>query len=123
MKLNAKLRRIKRMKLIPILIAALALTGCSTDLKNKVVYHKSTFFGIRVVTSNPTSGTPTPDIEFGLARDEWVSLPTSTNLVYVAPFSEHANANITAIRQNAQEGISTLPTNPPVFYGVFTNAP
>ncbi len=113
------------MKIAPFLIitAAIMLSGCSTDLKNKVVYHKSTFFGIRVVTSNPTSGTPTPDIEFGLARDEWLSLPTGTNQVYVAPFSEHANANITAIRQNAQEGISSLPTNPPNFYPTSTNAP
>jgi hypothetical protein len=106
-----------------VCLAAVILSGCVGELKNKVVYNKSTFFGFRVLTANPTAATPTPTIEFGLARDEWLSLPTGSNIVYVAPFNEHARANLTAIRQTAVEGISTLPTNTPEFFAVATNAP
>ena len=114
---------ITRLALATLCLGALVVisTGCNitSELKGKVVYHKSTCFGFRVTTSAPNS--PTPNIELGLLRDEYLSIPTGTNVVYAAPFGTVVRADLSAAHQNADENISTLPTNPPAFYQVITN--
>lgn len=90
--------------LIGIAAAIVLLTGCKSS---RQVIEKSTVFGFQAKSPGP-SGTQIC-IQFGLVRNFYASNPTGTNPVYVAQFSSHVDADMTALHQNGKESISTLP--------------
>ncbi len=109
------------MRFALLAIGLLALPACKTNLTQKQVMDTTTIFGLEVAAAS--TGTMTPAIRFGLVRHKYFSNPTGTgtNEVHAAPFSSHVVANLSAIRQTADEDFSTL-TNPPLYnYG--TNYP
>ena len=78
--------------------------GCKT---NRQVIEKSTVFGFQAKSPGPSGSQIC--IQFGLVRNFSVSNPTSTNEVYVAGFSSHVDADMTALHQNGKESMSSFP--------------
>ena len=97
--------------LIATSIGLALLTGCVTQ--NKQVLEKSTVFGFQAKTPGTASGTSIL-VQLGLVRNEYWSNPTSTNPVYVGPFSSQVYANLGLFSQTADESFATatnlLPT-------------
>jgi len=88
------MRRLSFIVLLPL------LAGC---VANNQTIVKSTVFGLQV-GPGPNG---TPNVQFGLIRNLYVSNPTSTNVVHAAPLTTSAIADIGAMRQSGSEDIST----------------
>ena len=89
---------------LPLLLLPLLLvTGCQTALNsNKVLSETSWVVGLRVKTTDSTSGNLLPDVQLGVMRQTITMIPTSTNLIYAPKFGVAYSG-----KQNAWNPIST----------------
>ena len=86
-----------------VLLAAVLATGCATALKSdKIISETSWVVGIRLKTSDTTSGNILPDVQLGVMRQTISMIPTATHQVYAPRFgSSYAG------KQNAYNPIAT----------------
>jgi hypothetical protein len=77
--------------------------GCQTALKSdKIISQTSWVVGLRIKTSDTTSGTILPDAQLGVMRETITMIPTATNQVFAPRFG-----SAYAGKQNAYNPIST----------------
>lgn len=78
----------------------MCLNGCLAP-RNRIVSDKSTVFGLEIAYKDVK-------VRFGLIRNFNVSVPTSTNKVFAAPFSTGMDADLKLTSQKANEQFSTM---------------
>jgi hypothetical protein len=87
-----------------IIMAALVCAGCQTALKSdKIISQTSWVVGLRLKTSDTTSGNILPDVQLGVMRETITMIPTTTNGQITAPRFGSTYAG----KQNAYNPIAT----------------
>lgn len=90
-------------KLILATLTMGTLCGCQTALKSdKIISETSWILGLRVKTTDATSGNMLPDVQLGVMRQTITMVPTATNAIYSPRFGVAY-----AGKQNAWNPIST----------------
>lgn len=84
-----------------LLLISVLVTGCVST--NHQILVKSTVFGLQIGASPLNAGIP--QIQFGLVRNSYISNPTDTNKLFVAPLESHVKADIGLTVQTADETI------------------
>ena len=75
------------LSLILVLLVCIFSTGCTTLIKSdKICTIKETVFGLKISTT--TAASQTPEISFGQTRSVIHFVPTSTNILYAAPYAD-----------------------------------
>jgi hypothetical protein len=90
---------------LTVSVLTVFVTGCVHQ--SDQVLEKSTVFGFQAKTPGGQGYSTT--IQIGLVRNEFWKNPTSTNLIYAAPYSSHVDAKLSALSQTAKEDFSTKP--------------
>ena len=98
----------KRLFISLLVCGVIVLSGCVSNSHDQVLV-KETIFGLDVAPGSGASSISglTYSVKFGLIRNEYLSNPTSTNVVYAAPFQSSVNASIQPLDQTATEILST----------------
>ncbi len=92
------------MKTFIVIFAALAIVGCKSN-SDKAVLVRSTILGFEVTPGG--SGSFSPGVRLGLVRNQYLTVPTSTNPVFAAPFYSDTDATIGVSSQKVVENIKT----------------
>lgn len=92
------------MKRLALLLAAAAFVGCKSN-SDKAVLVRSTILGFEVTPGG--SGSFSPGVRLGLVRNQYLTVPTSTNPVYAAPFYSDTDATLGISSQKVIENIKT----------------
>lgn len=92
------------MKTFIVIAAALAIVGCKSNT-DKAVLVRSTILGFEVTPGG--SGSFSPGVRLGLVRNQYLTVPTSTNPVYAAPFYSDTDATLGISSQKVIENIKT----------------
>jgi len=92
------------MKTLVTLLAAIVFVGCKSNT-DKAVLVRSTILGFEVTPGG--SGSFSPGIRLGLVRNQYLTVPTSTNPVFAAPFYSDTDAKLGVSQQTVIENIRT----------------
>lgn len=92
------------MKTLAIILAAVALVGCKSNT-DKAVLVRSTILGFEVTPGG--SGSFSPGVRLGLVRNQYLTVPTSTNPVFAAPFYSDTDATLGISQQKVIENVKT----------------
>lgn len=92
------------MRTLLLLLAAVALVGCKNNV-DKAVLVRSTILGFEVTPGG--SGSFSPGVRLGLVRNQYLTVPTSTNPVFAAPFYSDTDATLGVSTQKVIENIKT----------------
>lgn len=88
------------------LLFLISLTGCTVIKKSDIFLDKSTVFGLEI--SEPSGHAR---IRFGLVRNFYQKIPTSTNAIYSPVYSTAMDSTIKFSSQSVQESYSFGNTN------------
>ena len=91
-------------KTLLLILAATLIVGCKHN-QDKAVLVRSTILGFEVTPGG--SGSMSPGLRLGLVRNQYLSVPTSTNHVYSAPFYSDTDAKLGVSQQTVVENIKT----------------
>jgi len=82
------MKKVFRVSLIVVaLLAMLSGSGCATALKSdKIISETSWIVGLRLRSSDTTTGTILPDVQFGVMRQSITMIPTATNAIFAPRF-------------------------------------